>query len=168
MAKSIPLTRGMFTIVDDEDYEFLSNFSWLAHREGKSAKVFWAMEKKSKKRMHRLLVNASRGKKVIHINGNTLDNRKENLHVQLAWEPYQMRKRKQILCMLREGKTVMDIARITHAAKATVRKVRDEFAPECKEVKEPGPHNKEDINFNDLIRRMTVWVDKGWESSRWK
>ena len=74
--KQIPLTKGKFALVDDEDFEFLSQWKWhyiaggYACRKPKSGMIY----------MHRLLTRATESH-VDHKNGNKLDNRKENLRL---------------------------------------------------------------------------------------
>ena len=80
----IPLTQGKVALIDDEDYELVSKYKWfpqkgnntvylVAHSKGVPSK-----ERKTI-RMHRLIMNAQPGQKIDHVNGNGLDNRKENL-----------------------------------------------------------------------------------------
>jgi hypothetical protein len=79
--KSIPLTKGKFALVDDGDYEYLNQFKWQLHD------VSYA--KRGKQRggkyitilMHREIIKPPAGMGVDHINGNPLDNRRENLRV---------------------------------------------------------------------------------------
>lgn len=71
MAKKVPLTNGQFAIVDDEDYEVISNFNWHSIS-GYAGTTL---------RMHRLILNAPNGSIVDHINGDPLDNRKCNLRI---------------------------------------------------------------------------------------
>jgi hypothetical protein len=77
--KEIPLSRNKFAIVDDEDFDFLSlpTYKWHAIE---NKKTFYAGGRKNIK-MHTLLMNTPEGKIVDHINGNGLDNRKENLRI---------------------------------------------------------------------------------------
>lgn len=82
--KRIPLTQNQFAIVDDRDFEKLSKFRWNACRDGNT---FYARRLKGKypKRtnvhMHREIMRCPKGKGIDHINGNGLDNRRENLRV---------------------------------------------------------------------------------------
>ncbi len=71
--KEIQLTKGKVAIVDDEDFELLSKTSWHFHNLG------YARSGRPKRYMHRVIMNADKGKFVDHINGNKLDNRKCNL-----------------------------------------------------------------------------------------
>lgn len=83
--KYIELTKGYQAIVDDEDYEELSQYKW--HYTGgyaRRAKYLGggaANPKLDRVRMHRQIMNAPKGVFVDHINGNTLDNRKSNLRL---------------------------------------------------------------------------------------
>lgn len=78
--REIPLTRGKFAIVDDEDYEYLSKSEWQygtyamrsVPKEGGGQRV---------ERMHRVIMNAPKGMEIDHINHNKLDNRKCNLRL---------------------------------------------------------------------------------------
>lgn len=86
MTKQIPLTRGMFAIVDDEDFERCQEYSWYAL---KAHHTFYATarpyDKDSKKQltvyMHRLLLNAPAGSEIDHADGNGLNNSKSNLRI---------------------------------------------------------------------------------------
>lgn len=74
MSKEIVLTKGKVAVVDDEDYEMLVTGSrWCVN----GGYAFNA----SRGRMHRVVLNAPAGVMVDHINGDKLDNRKENLRL---------------------------------------------------------------------------------------
>lgn len=86
--KKIPLTPTGFALVDDEDYDHLSKWSWHREMLGKKHKAPYARRGtnyyggvKKSKAMHRYLLDAPNGLEVDHINGNTLDNRKANLRL---------------------------------------------------------------------------------------
>lgn len=77
--REIPLTRGMVAIVDDEDYEVLAAYKWMAtEKRGK----FYAQRSVGPRNdrktiaMHRVVMNAGPEDFVDHRHGNTLDNRK--------------------------------------------------------------------------------------------
>jgi hypothetical protein len=76
--KQIPLTQGRFAIVDDEDFEALSEFKWqfnagyavrTARENGRRVRVW----------MHRFINKTPAGLDTDHINLDRLDNRRGNL-----------------------------------------------------------------------------------------
>jgi hypothetical protein len=70
-------------IVDDGDYEFISQWKWH-NRQGYAIRVIWLNKERTKRRtvqMHRVLLGAPDGVPVDHINGNPLDNRRANLRL---------------------------------------------------------------------------------------
>lgn len=78
--KMIPLTQGKFALVDDEDFEYLTQWKWCAVR---SDTTFYAERGESGHhiRMHADIMNNPKGMEVDHRNRNGLDNRRENLRV---------------------------------------------------------------------------------------
>src|ERR1035437_10255530 len=67
-------------MVDDEDYEELNKYSWHLNDNGYAMHTF----NPNKVRMHRYIKNLTfKDNKIFidHINGNKLDNRKENLRL---------------------------------------------------------------------------------------
>jgi hypothetical protein len=74
--KRIPLTQGKFAIVDDDDFDRLVGATWRAQ---KNYSTWYAVSNINNFYMHRLVCNAAQSLVVDHINGNGLDNRKENL-----------------------------------------------------------------------------------------
>lgn len=82
--KTIPLTRGMFALVDDSDFEEVSQFRWQAHR---SRRGFYAAHTEARVNgtrrrilMHRLLLGVKSGD-TDHRDGNGLNNQRDNLRV---------------------------------------------------------------------------------------
>lgn len=76
----IPLSRGLFTIIDDGDFKKVSKFKWFTSVcNGK----FYATThiKNETIRLHRFVTKAKKGFDVDHKNSVTLDNRKSNLRV---------------------------------------------------------------------------------------
>lgn len=76
--KSISLSRGLTALVDYEDFDRVSQYKWYAAKRGKS----YYPARSSKEGfvyLHRFVLNAQEGHNVDHINGDTLDNRRENL-----------------------------------------------------------------------------------------
>jgi len=82
--KTIPLGgkagRGLFTLVDDDVYEWASKMSW--HLNGGYAEHAQSTgngRTPLKFKLHHLIIRRRRGKEIDHINGNRLDNRRSNL-----------------------------------------------------------------------------------------
>lgn len=91
--REIPLTQGQVALVNDSDYEFLSQWKWYAlkqrlgnfyavrnspweYREGENRKHFLIL-------MHREILGLERGdrRQGDHQNHNTLDNRRDNVRI---------------------------------------------------------------------------------------
>ena len=78
-AKKIELTRGYETIVDAKDYGWLNQWSWY-YAHGYAVRTVYDENGKSHQlRMHRLIINTPDGMDTDHINGDKLDNRRQNL-----------------------------------------------------------------------------------------
>jgi hypothetical protein len=82
--KKIQLTQNKVAIVDDEDYVELNKYNWYTN---KSINTCYARRKVKKELnkttilMHRQIMNPPDNMLIDHINGNGLDNRKENLRI---------------------------------------------------------------------------------------
>lgn len=78
--KKIKLTQGKHTIVDNEDYPYLSRFNWYLSGDGKYAiRDVQNSRKKTVISMQSLLIKNRKGSLIFHKNNKTLDNRKSNL-----------------------------------------------------------------------------------------
>lgn len=77
--KSIPLTRGLSCLVDDEDFDAWGGVKWSAssHSGGRRAYAYRVVSGKTIY-LHRLIAGVA-GLHVDHINGDPLDNRRANL-----------------------------------------------------------------------------------------
>lgn len=77
--KQIPLTQGMFALVDDEDFEWLNQWKWYAK---KDSATYYAVRGSRNKtiRMHRLILGLT-DKNIFadHIDHNGLNNQRSNL-----------------------------------------------------------------------------------------
>lgn len=81
MTKLLPVNRGLWTLVDDEDYEQLRGFKWFVNGQDYPYRTIRLNGKNKNLRLHRLLSNAPDGLEVDHINGDPLDNRRANLRI---------------------------------------------------------------------------------------
>jgi len=72
----------MVTVVDDEDYELLSKYTWYALKtKGGYSYAVRALPGKKKEYMHRVIMGAELDREVDHISGDTLFNVRRNLRV---------------------------------------------------------------------------------------
>jgi len=81
--KQIPLTQGLFALVDDKDFEWLSQWKWFTY---KHRNTFYAKRmsktadgKRTTTLMHVEIIGRRKGLITDHITGVGLDNRRENL-----------------------------------------------------------------------------------------
>lgn len=79
--KQLPLTRGHFALVDDEDFEFLHQYKWHYTENKRGYPYAIRNVGNTTQRMHRLLLNPPKGMDVDHKNGFGLDNRRTNIWV---------------------------------------------------------------------------------------
>ena len=86
--KLIPLTQGYVTKVDDEDYEWLTEWKWYAGtragEKNKKVRVVRSINFSNKivqVQMPREIMRARSHEIVDHINGDTMDNQKNNLRL---------------------------------------------------------------------------------------
>lgn len=79
--KTIPLTQGKVALIDDEWFEYLSQYKWGYYKGGYAARQTQRNRVKATIYMHRLIANTPKGYDTDHINGDKLDNRSSNLRV---------------------------------------------------------------------------------------
>lgn len=94
--KRIPLTQGKFALVDDEDFEWLSQYKWhLSHYGYAVCNEYLGGYRSRGLRMHRLVMGAPHDMVVDHINHDKLDNQKNNLRIcKSRQNQYNMKRRK--------------------------------------------------------------------------
>lgn len=90
--KTIELSQDQVTQVDADEFETLSKYKWYAQWD-KGTQSFYAVRSSGRVKMHRVIMSAPVGLVVDHIDGNTLDNRKENLRLVTFRENQQNRHR---------------------------------------------------------------------------
>lgn len=86
--KKVPVSNT-FSMVDDSDYERLSALNWSLSGYGYARAVVYGKKGRDSRgllipkvvKMHRMVVGAKEDELVDHINGNSLDNRRENLRI---------------------------------------------------------------------------------------
>lgn len=91
--KKLNLTQDKFALVDDEYFEFLSQWKWYFHKLEKDRTGYAVRSgydpktgKRSRIAMHRVLLKAKKGQICDHINGNGIDNRLSNLRICSKYE----------------------------------------------------------------------------------
>lgn len=76
--------RGLFVLIDDEDFEKVNKWKWQLSNRGYASRPQWIKPRKLNKQttiyLHRLILSFP-DLEVDHINMNKLDNRKENLRL---------------------------------------------------------------------------------------
>lgn len=79
----IPLSQGLFALVDAEDYDLVKDYKWCADFKNGRCYAMRKIKRTITIRMHRLILGLTPGdgKIVDHKNGNGLDNRRENIHI---------------------------------------------------------------------------------------
>lgn len=85
MCQRVPLSKGKFALVSDEDYERVSQYKWTYDAGYACRKVTWHDEEgKTRKRkvlLHRFITDAPANMEVDHRNWDGLDNRRDNLRI---------------------------------------------------------------------------------------
>lgn len=85
MAVEIPLTQGKVALVDDEDYERVSQFKWHAKRVPDSDLFYAARNvanpygRRGYQRLHSFILDATPAQEIDHWDGDGLNNTRANL-----------------------------------------------------------------------------------------
>lgn len=85
--KTIALSQGMHTLVDNEDYDVLAQYKWHVVRMGANKKCLYAARnikvdgRARLSLMHREVLQAPRGLVVDHIDGDGLNNTRANIRL---------------------------------------------------------------------------------------
>ena len=117
MSKRIPLNLGEYALVDDEDYEMLSQYQWtvLAIRDKRYARRTTRNRCGQHSRyMHRIIMGAGPGQFVDHINDNGLDNRRANLRICTNQQNLQAQRPRRLV----RGRPVTSLYKGVHWSKA--------------------------------------------------
>jgi hypothetical protein len=120
--KEISLAKSnLKAIVDDEDFLKVSDRVWCFGSHGYASahdKEAWKSKRKSSVLMHRFITDCPKGFQIDHINGNKLDNRRENLRIVTTKENqrnlHKTRNNKRNLYGLFQNSGGSWYARITH------------------------------------------------------
>ncbi len=99
MKKILLENTGHYTLIDNDDYPRVIPFGkWHESDTGYAIKRGSVRGKSSTIRLHRVIMDPPKGVEVDHINGNRLDNRKDNLrvvsHAINTWNTVQNKQRK--------------------------------------------------------------------------
>lgn len=92
--KTLLTIEGVRLTISDEDFEKALAFRWRTHVSGRN---WYAISQGNGHKLvylHRLIAGAKRGEVVDHINGDTLDNRRENLRIVTQSQNCQNKRKK--------------------------------------------------------------------------
>ena len=77
--RKIKLSQGKHALVDDEDYDWLSQWNWTLLKHPKDRMYAYRKIGNKTTLMHRVILGAKKGQVCDHKNRNGLDNRRDNL-----------------------------------------------------------------------------------------
>ncbi len=76
--KQIPLSKGQYALIDDNDYPLLVNYSWHYNTKGYA---YYSKSMTEKVSMTSMIMNPPKGYEVDHIDRNPLNNQRYNLRI---------------------------------------------------------------------------------------
>lgn len=79
--KKIFVTKSVYAIVDDDDFEKVSRWRWGLNYNGYACRRHWNGKGYEKMYMHRFIMDTPNGFDTDHINRDKLDNRRKNLRI---------------------------------------------------------------------------------------
>lgn len=79
MTKLLPLSRGLFTLVDDDDFASLNQYKWYAATGNYAYRTVKTDGQRTNISLSRTILGVGANQLVDHINGDNLDNRRCNL-----------------------------------------------------------------------------------------
>lgn len=98
--RKVPLKNGLYAIIDEDDYKFISYFRWSIRECPHTTYAFCNIRDQDMKwttcSMHRFIMSSPKGLIIDHINHDGLDNRKDNLRICSAAENVRNSRGKRI------------------------------------------------------------------------
>jgi len=94
MTKIITLTQGKEAIVDDVDFDELSKYKWYYDTYGYAGRTISRKLGKKNIKMHRVIMKTPTGMETDHLDGNPLNNQRNNLRICTHSENIKNQKRR--------------------------------------------------------------------------
>jgi hypothetical protein len=111
MTKYIKLTQGKQTIVSEQDYDELSKYKWC-YNNGQAVRNANVNNKHTIISMHRQILQVDAKERISHVNGDNLDNRRENLRLVSKAKNTSENVESQVLRLSKNTKTAAQKIRI--------------------------------------------------------
>ncbi len=95
--KEIRLTQGKVALIDDADFEWLSQWKWRCSRHFRTwyaMRTVHSLGKTMTVSMHRLITGAKPGEQVDHVDGNGINNQRNNLRFVTTWGAFAEARRR--------------------------------------------------------------------------
>lgn len=78
---AIPLSQGLYALVDGKDFEWLSQWRWSAQKNKRTYYAVRHLGRRKLLQMHRQIMSPPKNMQTHHQNDNGLDNRHANLRI---------------------------------------------------------------------------------------